>query len=62
MSLIGGPMKNPYPYVVVRNAGGEDEDIVEDFPTWKKACEFMLGEPGTDLMKRLDDGTLTTEF
>lgn len=55
-------MKNPYPYVVVRNAGAEDEDIVEDFPTWKKACEFMLDEPGTDLMKRLDDGTLTTEF
>lgn len=53
---------NPKPYVVVRNPGQDDEDIVDDFKTDSAARKFMRNNPGTDLMKRLADGTLTTDF
>lgn len=68
MPLIGKTMTNPTqnpitnPYVVVRNPGMENEAIVGEFPTWAKACHFMRDEPDTDMMKRLADGSLTTDF
>lgn len=43
--------------------GQDDEDIWADFPTYKEAVA-ALGQPGEEagVMKRLDDGTLTTDF
>ncbi len=59
-------MHNPYPYVVVRNPGTDYEDEVADFATFKEAAMFYTVEQDPfehwDVMKRLDDGTLTTEF
>lgn len=54
---------NPNPWVVVTNAGTDDEDIVNDFPTFAAAlqCADEHGEDA-DVMKRRDDGSLTTEF
>lgn len=63
--------KNPKPYVVVRNPGTDDEDEVADFATFREAALFMYEleqveytteqDPFEhwDVMKRLDDGTLT---
>lgn len=53
---------NPKPWVVVRNPGQDDEDIVDDFSNPAHARRFMKSNPGTDLMKRLENGQLTTEF
>jgi hypothetical protein len=53
---------NPKPWVVVRNPGRDDEDIVDDFATSTKAYRFIKNNPGTDLMKRLNDGSLTSDF
>jgi hypothetical protein len=57
---------NPKPWVVVENAGYENEDIWSDHCTFKAALKELESAGGTengfDIMKRLDDGTLTTEF
>lgn len=55
-------MKNPNPWVVVTDPGTDQEDILADFRTATQARQFMRAHPDTDLMKRLDDGSLTTEF
>ena len=55
-------MKNPKPWVVVAYPGTDQEDIVDDFATERAARDFLRECPETDLMKRLDDGTLTTDF
>jgi hypothetical protein len=53
---------NPNPWVLVNNPGQDDEDIVADFSTFAEAV-IAKNEAGEgDIMKRLDDGTLTTEF
>lgn len=54
---------NPKPWVVVIKAGQADEESVFDCATAAKAYAFMAkhNQP-TDLMKRLNAGTLTTEF
>ena len=52
---------NPNPWVLVNNAGQDDEDIVADFSTFAEAVTAKREGEG-DIMKRLDDGTLTTEF
>ncbi len=57
-----GRTRNPYPYVVVTHPGQDDEDVVGDFSTETQARAFMRDQPGTDLMKRLSNGVLTTEF
>lgn len=58
----GGRTHNPYPYVVVTHPGQDDEDVVCDFSTETQARAFMRDLPGTDLMRRLSNGVLTTEF
>ena len=54
---------NPNPWVIVTKPGQDDEDIWADFPTYKEAVA-ALGQPGEEasVMKRLDDGALTSEF
>lgn len=53
----------PKPWVVVTKPGQDDEEIWGDFQTYQEAVA-ELGEPGepASIMKRLDDGTLTTEY
>lgn len=54
---------NPNPWVIVTNPGTDEEDIWADFPTHRAAVAALAdAEEGADVMKRLDDGTLTTEF
>ena len=53
---------NPNPWVLVNNPGQDDEDIVADFPTFAEAVTAKKEAGEGDIMKRLDDGTLTTEF
>lgn len=55
--------RNPNPYVVVTNPGQDNQDIWGDYPNYKQAIAALneADEP-SDIMKRLDDGTLTTEF
>ena len=55
--------RNPNPWVVVTNPGTDLEDIWADFPTHRAAVAALAqAEQGADVMKRRDDGTLTTEF
>jgi len=56
-----------YPqWVIVTDAGTDSEDIWNDHYTFKAAVKELTNcggaENGFDLMKRLPDGTLTTEF
>ena len=58
--------RNPNPYVVVLNPGTDQEDIWSDHATHAQAIKGLMdakdaGE-SADILKRLDDGTLTTEF
>ncbi len=54
---------NPNPWVVVVNPGTDDESIWGDFPTYREALAAMAeAEDGADVMRRRDDGALTTEF
>jgi predicted RNA polymerase sigma factor len=54
---------NPNPWVIVTNAGTDDESIFSDHATYKEARQNAneCGEEW-DIMRRLDDGSLTTEF
>lgn len=53
-------------WVVVEGAGTDNEDIWSDHYSFKAALKELEGAGGTDngfdIMKRLADGTLTTEF
>lgn len=55
-------------WVIVANVGQEDEYILDTYPTWGKAMDAMdkLYNPsfvsGFDIMKRLPNGELTTEY
>jgi hypothetical protein len=56
-----------YPqWVIVENAGTDAEDVWNDFHNYKAAVKELKicggAGNGFDLMKRLPDGTLTTEF
>lgn len=53
---------NPLPWLLVENPGMDDEDIVDDFPTHADAVRAQQEHGQGDIMKRLSDGTLTTEF
>ena len=46
----------------MNNPGQEDEDIVADFPTLAEAVAAKSEAGEGDIMKRLDDGRLSTEF
>ncbi len=52
---------NQLPYVVVANAGCDDERVVSEHRTYGEACAFN-SDMDTDVMKRRADGSLTTEF
>lgn len=53
-------------YVVVKDVGTENEKVDTEHDTYSKALKAMHdhgAHPDTvDVMKRLPDGTLTTEF
>lgn len=53
-------------WVIADNPGTDEEQIVMDFYYMKTACEWLRENQRHDsnfyLMKRLPDGTLTTEF
>jgi hypothetical protein len=56
-----------YPqWVIVENAGTDAEDVWSDHAAFDEAMREMRScggaDFGFDLMKRLPDGTLTTEF
>ena len=53
---------NPHPWVVVTRPGQSDESILGEFCEEAPARDLLLSSPGADLMKRTDDGFLTTEF
>lgn len=60
---------NPLPWVIVEQAGTDDESIYSDHATYRAAIQHaieFLGaefyEDGFDIMRRRDDGVLTTEF
>ena len=58
---------NPNPWVVVEFAGTDRENEVIDFPTAREAFRYVErnyteDECDVDVMKRRDDGVLTTEF
>lgn len=70
-----GPMKdyieprNPLTWVIVENAGRDEERIYGDHATYRAAIQCAIRElgpefieDGYDIMRRQDDGTLTTEF
>lgn len=50
------------PYVLVIHPGEDREEVVGDFATAAEGRAAVRQNPGSDLMKRRDDGTLTTEF
>ncbi len=54
--------RNPKPWVVVRHPGEDDEDIINDFSNVIEARKCIKAHPGSDLMKRLNTGQLTTEY
>ncbi|MDP2881581.1 MAG: hypothetical protein Q8N89_08380 [Azonexus sp.] len=62
--------RNPKPWVVIEHAGQDDENIQGDFATFKEAERALanwyfqdeLESLGAKIMKRNNDGTLTTEY
>ncbi|WP_295006844.1 hypothetical protein [uncultured Dechloromonas sp.] len=64
---LGKALEIDYPqWVVVENAGTDEEDIWSDHYTFKAALKELENcggtENGFDIMKRLATGELTTEF
>jgi hypothetical protein len=53
---------NPNPWVLVDEPATDDEDIVNDFPTFADAVLAQQTHGSGDIMKRLSSGVLTTEF
>lgn len=58
---------NPMPWVIVENAGTDNENLVIDFATFREACNYIDrnytdDDCPADIMRRRDDGVLTTEF
>ena len=56
------PTQNPW--VVVVNAGANNQSVVHESPSFTAALQHWqdLLDPTADVMKRLPDGTLTTEY
>jgi hypothetical protein len=58
---------NPFPFVIVTSPGQDGEYFWNDYATFKEAkanlreAKDSTGEK-CDIMRRLDDGRLTTEF
>lgn len=49
-------------WVVVRNPGTDAQSVVDDFTDFVASIQCKNRNPGADVMKRLENGTLTTEF
>ncbi len=55
-----------HPWVVVTESGTDLQRIYDDYPSFSSAqiglkdLDYQLGN--ADIMRRFDDGTLTTEF
>lgn len=49
-------------WVLVRDPETDNEDIVADFPLFSMALRAQKEFGEGDIMKRLADGTLTTEY
>ena len=57
--------KAPTPYVVVIGPGTGDEQVIGEFATLAAALAYVRQNRdwcGVDVMKRLPDGSLTTEL
>jgi hypothetical protein len=52
----------PLQWVVVDNPGLVDETVIDDFSRFELACGFIAKRGQGGVMKRLPDGSLTTEF
>lgn len=51
------------PWVIVTNPGTDDEEIFGDYFSYLEAAKSLKYAPeGSDIMKRQEDGNLTTEF
>lgn len=61
-SQIQDTEHKPHKWVVVDNAGMSDEVLVDDFPTFNAALRFIRGRGDGQIMQRLDDGSITTEY
>lgn len=63
-------MKNPNPWVIVEYAGQDDESIRADFANYRDAIRAIknwyypdeLQNLSVKIMRRRDDGVLTTEY
>lgn len=53
---------SPLPWVVIDGGGTVDEVEVDDFSTMAAALAFIKKSGQGDLMKRLANGSLTTDF
>lgn len=66
LGQISATAHNPYPWVVVENPGTENEYIGGDFATMREALKagraWYHDDEEWDVMRRNDDGTLTTDY
>ncbi|NJA90230.1 hypothetical protein HCX48_13495 [Rhodocyclus tenuis] len=68
--IVAATGHNPAPWVVYRNYATDEEDFVADFATFREACQFTNqegeidddGNSDLEILRRLNDGTLTTEY
>lgn len=59
--------QNPFPFVIVTSPGDDDEWFWNDYKTFKEARAALKDAKENtgkkcDIMLRLDDGRLTTEY
>lgn len=62
--------RNPKPWVLIEQAGTDDESIRKDFATFRDASRAMkdyyywneIETLNVQIMRRNNDGTLTTEY
>lgn len=52
----------PLKYVVVANPGMHNEVVIDEFASFQHAARFVRKREDFGIMKRLADGSLTTEF
>lgn len=50
------------PWVVVEDAGSSKETVLREFPFFWQALRFTTEHGEGDIMKRLSDGSLTTDY
>lgn len=50
------------PWVVVENAGMDDERFVDEFATFEIALKCKTKRPGADIMRRTTNHSLTSDY